>query len=478
MPTTGSYLHWITISHAVPQIGFFASIGLGLTVLCLNFCGAQKNFGSYKYIVNSFTILGMIFAISEVLVYPNVHNYNAGFLFFTIDEPFGVVDLNLRTMLLAGFTFSYVSTMSLLATQFIYRYWGIFDVEKLRFFSGIYWLIWPLFCLIFALEYAWGAFYFYKMDSVSMEYFREEIQYRYDWNISEIPAVALVAYDPCSEMIRWNNVAGILNIRISAPTILLFTPNLVIILLPLFNPQISIPSGALLCSFTLYPAMDSIIVIWFMPYGIILAVLYCLFHTVYWTIFCWLYIGGDLDRRLYIRETMLEHHGVDVMNMTIIIAQYFEGTPQAMSKSRIGIGSLSVLSIISLVFIFYFGYKICHKLSSQSLEMSEKTKKLQTQLMKALVVQAAIPTCVSFAPCLFAWYQPVFGLDLGRWIQHAAGIAVATFPALDPLALIFFVPTFRRKFAEYFLFVRSCRTNKTRCSQQATTSTSQSRIDK
>lgn len=85
-----------------------------------------------------------------------------------------------------------------------------------------------------------------------------------------------------------------------------------------------------------------------------------------------------------------------------------------MRLSRIGIGSMSVLSIISLAFIFYFGYKICHKLSSQSSDMSEKTKKLQTQLMKALTVQAIIPTCVSFAPCLFAWYQPVFGLDLGR----------------------------------------------------------------
>ncbi|CAO4378218.1 unnamed protein product [Caenorhabditis nigoni] len=191
----------------------------------------------------------MIFAISEVIVYPNVHNYNAEFLFFTTAEPFGVVDLNLRTMLLAGYTFSYVATMSLLATQFIYRYWAIFDVEKLRYFSGIYWLIWPLFCSSFALEYAWGAFYFYKMDFVTMEYFREEIQNRYNWNISEIPAVGLVAYDPSSGMI-------------TAPTILLFTPNMVIILLPLFNPQVSIPSGALLCSFTLYPAMDSIIVMY------------------------------------------------------------------------------------------------------------------------------------------------------------------------------------------------------------------------
>ncbi|CAP35467.2 Protein CBG17932 [Caenorhabditis briggsae] len=128
MPTTGSYLHWIKVSHAVPQIGFFASIGLGLTVLCLNFCGAQKNFRSYKYIVNIFTILGMIFVVSEILFIRRLHIFLRGY-------------------------------------------------------------------------------------NVAISY-----------------TVHLSVLD---------------NFRITAPTIILFTPNLIIILLPLFNPQISIPSGTL-----------------------------------------------------------------------------------------------------------------------------------------------------------------------------------------------------------------------------------------
>ncbi|CAO4377690.1 unnamed protein product [Caenorhabditis nigoni] len=247
MPTTGNYLHWITVTHTVPQVGFFASMILGSIVLFLNFCGAQNKFGPYKYIVNSFTILGMIFAIVEVIVYPNVHNYNAGFLFYTLAEPFGVIDLNLRRMFLASYTFFYAATVALLATQFIYRYWAIFDACKLQYFKGFYWLFWPAFCSFFGLQYALGTFYLFEMDTVSMEYYREEILYRYDWNISEVPAMALVAYDPSNGMI-------------TAPTIILFTPLFVIILLPLFNPHVSLPSGAFLCSFTLYPAMDSIIV--------------------------------------------------------------------------------------------------------------------------------------------------------------------------------------------------------------------------
>ncbi|CAO4377693.1 unnamed protein product [Caenorhabditis nigoni] len=200
MPTAGNYLHWITVAHTLPQVGFFTSIPLGLTVLFLNFCGAQNKFGPYKYILNSFTILGMVFAIMEVIVYPNVHNYNTGILVFTFAEPFGITDLTVRRVFLASYTFFYAATVALLSTQFIYRYWGIFDVHKLRYFRGFYWLFWPAFCLYFGVQYAFGIMYFFKIDAISIEYFREEIQYRYDWNISEVPAMALLAYDPSSGM--------------------------------------------------------------------------------------------------------------------------------------------------------------------------------------------------------------------------------------------------------------------------------------
>ncbi|PIC24201.1 hypothetical protein B9Z55_017622 [Caenorhabditis nigoni] len=134
---------------------------------------------------------------------------------------------------------------------------------------------------------------------------------------------------------------------------------------------------------------------------------------------------------------MFEHHGQDVLNMSIIIVQYFEGTDDAMFKSRFGILFLSILSFISLALIFYFGYKIWYKLSKQSSDMSEKTKKLQTQLVKALIVQAAIPTCVSFAPCIISWYQPIFALDFGRASDTPKNLT-DILPVLDEVSTEYF----------------------------------------
>ncbi|CAO4377406.1 unnamed protein product [Caenorhabditis nigoni] len=51
-------------------------------------------------------------------------------------------------------------------------------------------------------------------------------------------------------------------LQIVTPTVTLFFPISVIIYLPLFNMEIDVPTGILLCAFTLYPAMDAIIVMY------------------------------------------------------------------------------------------------------------------------------------------------------------------------------------------------------------------------
>uniref|UniRef100_A0A1I7U5D0 Seven TM Receptor n=1 Tax=Caenorhabditis tropicalis TaxID=1561998 RepID=A0A1I7U5D0_9PELO len=51
-------------------------------------------------------------------------------------------------------------------------------------------------------------------------------------------------------------------LQISTPTITLFFPVVLIIYLPLFNIKTDLPTGILLCAFTIYPAMDAIIVMY------------------------------------------------------------------------------------------------------------------------------------------------------------------------------------------------------------------------
>ncbi|EFP10714.1 hypothetical protein CRE_02531 [Caenorhabditis remanei] len=130
---------------------------------------------------------------------------------------------------------------------------------------------------------------------------------KYSTDFSEIAAMTLVAYDKEGN-IRWFSICCTLNItsimlvqysiiiycavrmyigmeaklqmlsislrnlhnqffktlilQIVTPTITLFSPVMLIIYLPLFDLECDIPTGIFLCAFTLYPAMDAIIVMY------------------------------------------------------------------------------------------------------------------------------------------------------------------------------------------------------------------------
>ncbi|PIC23950.1 hypothetical protein B9Z55_017467 [Caenorhabditis nigoni] len=51
-------------------------------------------------------------------------------------------------------------------------------------------------------------------------------------------------------------------LQMASPTITLFAPAILIICLPIFDLEIDLPTGIFLCAFTLYPAMDAMIVIY------------------------------------------------------------------------------------------------------------------------------------------------------------------------------------------------------------------------
>ncbi|CAO4381109.1 unnamed protein product [Caenorhabditis nigoni] len=198
--------------------------------------------------------------------------------------------------------------MSLLSVHFIYRYWAVFDTNKLNYFQGIRSLIWFGYCTFFGFQYALGTYFFLARDEVADEYFREDVILRYNANITELPAMSIVAYDPVDGSIRWFNLMGVINIsaivnfqyaimiycgwtmhtkmedkiknfsetlrkhhkqffktlviQITTPTIILFIPITIIMILPIMNLDISLPTGVFLCSFTLYPATDSITVMY------------------------------------------------------------------------------------------------------------------------------------------------------------------------------------------------------------------------
>ncbi|PIC23030.1 hypothetical protein B9Z55_016869 [Caenorhabditis nigoni] len=295
------------VSNIVARVGFCSTMIFGTIQILLTCFVKQSVFGSYKFLITMFAAFGMIFAVVEVVVYPNVHMLNTGALYFTLSRPLNA-NLDISKILLAVYTWFYAFTISLLAVLFIYRYLAVFNQKHLKFFRGFSMLIWFSYCSFFGFQYSIGTYTFMTFDDISFAYFRDEVPLRYNMTLAEIPAMGIVAYDPVDGSIRWWNVMCLLNIftimaiqytimiccglkmhwemedkikyyspalrrhhqqffktlviQISAPTMTLFAPLVFIVCLPMFNMEIDMSVGVLICSFTMYPAIDALIVMY------------------------------------------------------------------------------------------------------------------------------------------------------------------------------------------------------------------------
>ncbi|UMM36862.1 hypothetical protein L5515_008836 [Caenorhabditis briggsae] len=99
------------------------------------------------------------------------------------------------TVLLSFYTGVYACTISMLSVQFIYRYWAIFDIIKLRYFKGWRFLICVLYSSICGVLWAIGIYRFDVMDEYSEKYMEKDLLERYNLSFSEISSLALVAFN-------------------------------------------------------------------------------------------------------------------------------------------------------------------------------------------------------------------------------------------------------------------------------------------
>uniref|UniRef100_A0A1I7T6L8 Serpentine receptor class r-10 n=1 Tax=Caenorhabditis tropicalis TaxID=1561998 RepID=A0A1I7T6L8_9PELO len=304
MPTIILFIP-ITIIICLPLFNLDVNIPFGVVQCSFTLYPAADSI-IIMYVVSEYRVTAKITEMKYLI--QNVHNYKASSLFFSFDDSLGLSNTWAKDIPLAGYTFLHSAIMSLLSVQFIYRYWAVFDTRKLYLFKGRYNLIWILYCSFFGLQYSFGIYFFLEKDKTVNDYLRKVIQDSYNVKIEDLPGMCVLPYDPVDGSIRWWNLMGVFNImaivnlqysimtfcgysmhskmedkiknfsealrkhhkqffktlvlQVTMPTIILFIPITIIICLPLFNLDISIPSGFVLCSFTLYPAADSIIVMY------------------------------------------------------------------------------------------------------------------------------------------------------------------------------------------------------------------------
>ncbi|CAP39016.2 Protein CBR-SRJ-11 [Caenorhabditis briggsae] len=180
------------------------------------------------------------------------------------------------------------------------------------------------------------------------------------------------------------------------------------------------------------------------PSGLFGLFIFFICHGIAWSTVCEMFLYGDQEVSDYIYEGFRRDYNVDSHDLSMLMALFFDASPEIKRRSWMGILILTGISTYAVSLYIVLGWKIMRKLADNP-GVSKTTQKLHRQLFKALAVQTFIPICISFSPCMMAWYGPVLGLDLGMWNNYLGVIALSAFPVLDPLAIIILLPNYRNK---------------------------------
>ncbi|EGT43572.1 CBN-SRJ-8 protein [Caenorhabditis brenneri] len=183
----------------------------------------------------------------------------------------------------------------------------------------------------------------------------------------------------------------------------------------------------------------------FHPIGVLIYALFLFIHGASWSIICQQCLSGNDEIRELIRDEFMEEYHADSRNVPMLAALYWNASDYIRFRSWLGIGLLTVISFYAMTVYFVLGYKIMVKIRAMqaSSTMSKNSIRLQKKLFLTLIIQTCIPIFASFLPTVLSWYAPIFGIDLSWWNTNVATVALSAFPFIDPLAVIYLVPSYR-----------------------------------
>ncbi|CAI5450066.1 unnamed protein product [Caenorhabditis angaria] len=81
--------------------------------------------------------------------------------------------------------------------------------------------------------------------------------------------------------------------------------------------------------------------------------------------------------------------------------------------------------------------------------VSDRTRDLQTQLFRALVLQTVIPMIFMYIPITLLFIVPFFKWDVGSWANVTTS-SVHLYPGIDPMVLLFLIKDYRRTIFRFF----------------------------
>ncbi|CAL2034887.1 unnamed protein product [Caenorhabditis brenneri] len=414
--------------HLVHYIGFAFAQCANSTLLYLILKKADRLFGSYRILMFSFAMYSLVYSWIEVFSQP-IYHMKGPVAMVAIDGPLKngawlVKDLP------SLYTGSFALCISLLAAQFTYRYVAMCreevlnccgeDTRKLSFIAPMYW---------------------------SCGEKGEKL-----WKISAFMAAA----GCCSVILHAMHLAGFLLAQVTNSTLLFLILKKADKLFGSYR--------ILMFSFALYSLIYAWIEIAAQPIfhikgpAIMVAVDGPLKYET-WFDFLSLYAGSfalcvsllaaqfTYRYLTMCRDEVLSCYGEDTRKLSFISPMYWSVGENGEKIWNISgflgaAGCCSVISVCSSTIVFC-AFNIYRKIELAQHQMSQKNLDLNRQLFLTLSFQTLLPFLMMYIPIGLVIILPFFEVPLGK-LANIAGISLAIYPALEPIAAIFCIKEFRR----------------------------------
>ncbi|PIC23997.1 hypothetical protein B9Z55_017496 [Caenorhabditis nigoni] len=128
----------------------------------------------------------------------------------------------------------------------------------------------------------------------------------------------------------------------------------------------------------------------------------------------------------------------------------FDGVEYLNPRNVIGILQHGVIMTVSFGTVFFCRFETYETIKATR-GVSDKTRELQNQLFKALVIQTIIPTFLMYLPTTMLFVTPFFGLNIGCY-GNITTATVHLYPGLDPLVLLLLIRDFRQTIKRKIFF--------------------------
>ncbi|CAL2045810.1 unnamed protein product [Caenorhabditis brenneri] len=181
----------------------------------------------------------------------------------------------------------------------------------------------------------------------------------------------------------------------------------------------------------------------------------------FWGITCWIFMSESETTTNYLRYPMEHKFRLKIENCAYI-ALYFwpvdsNGKSYPSLFSFVGVGLMYIILGASFISVFYFGIR-CYRYISKRLgnleNQSQASKSLQSQLFYSLILQSAIPCVLMYLPATIIFTCPMLNIDFDLKYPFI-GVAIAVYPAIDPLPTILIIKSYRQGCLELI----ACRRN-------------------